>query len=319
MQASGDPHIGNFFGMMKPMLKLQENPKNEMIFFLADLHSFTTRRSAEDFRKNQKNAVLDWLATGINPEKSLFFRQSDVPAHSELAWFLACRTPLGMLERAHSFKDKKSRGLEANAGLFTYPILMTADILLYDAEIVPVGRDQKQHVEMARDIAQKFNHEFGETFVLPEAKIDENVAVVPGLDGTKMSKSYGNTIPIFAEEKELRKKIMSIKTESIPLGKPIDPEKCAVFAFHKLFENPDLENLREKYLNGKIGFGDSKKQLFELIWEYFSEARVRRAEFERDSGRVEEILRAGATRAREISERKLGEVRKKLGLDGAKL
>jgi len=206
IQASGDPHIGNYFGMMKPMVDLQNEGKHEMFFFLADLHAFTTKRSAEEFRENQKNAVLDFLACGADPEKSLFYRQSDIPAHTELSWFLACRTPMGLLERAHSFKDKKAKGLDANAGLFTYPVLMAADILLYSAEVIPVGKDQKQHVEMARDIAQKFNHEFGETFVLPDAKIDENVMTIPGLDGEKMSKSYGNTIPIFATEKDLKRK-----------------------------------------------------------------------------------------------------------------
>jgi tryptophanyl-tRNA synthetase len=217
------------------------------------------------------------------------------------------------MERAHSFKDKKAKGLEANAGLFTYPMLMAADILLYSAEKVPVGKDQKQHVEMARDIAQKFNHTFGETFVLPEADIQKNVQTIPGLDGQKMSKSYGNTIPIFAEEKVLRKKIMSIKTESKSLGEPLNPDTCNVFVFHKLFENPNLENLREKYLTGKIGYGDSKKQLFELIWSYFAEARVRREKFAGNWGEVEKIMQEGAKKAREISRAKLDEVRKKSG------
>ncbi len=314
MQASGYPHIGNYFGMMKPSVELQDDPNNECYYFIADLHSFTTKRSAEDFHQNQKNCVLDWLAVGIDPEKSVFYRQSDVRAHTELAWFLACQTPLGLLERAHSFKDKKAKGLDTNTGLFTYPVLMAADILLYDAEIIPVGKDQIQHVEMARDIAQKFNHNYGETFVLPQSKVDDNVMTIPGLDGAKMSKSYNNTIPVFADEKTLKKKIMSIKTESMNLGDPINPTTCAVFAFHELFANPELEGLRAKYQNGEIGFGDSKKMLFELVWDYFAKARERRAKFSQDDKLVADILQKGAKKATVIADKKLGEVREKLGL-----
>jgi len=314
MQASGDPHIGNYFGMMKPSVDLQNNDKNECFYFIADLHSFTVQRPAAEFALNQKNCVLDWLAVGIDPDKSTFYRQSDVRAHTELAWYLACQTPFGLLERAHSFKDKKARGLEANAGLFTYPVLMAADILLYDTELVPVGKDQIQHVEIARDIALKFNNAFGDTFVLPAAKVDETVMTIPGLDGAKMSKSYNNTIPVFADEKTLKKKIMSIKTESIDLGESINPDECAVFAFHKLFNNSDLEKLRSQYLNGEIGFGDSKKLLFELIWDYFAEARKRREIFANDTGLVEDALAKGAKKAAKIAEEKLENVRKKLGL-----
>jgi tryptophanyl-tRNA synthetase len=313
IQASGELHIGNYFGAIKPMLDYQKDEKNEMFFFIADQHALTSLKDPAKFREYSKNAILDWLALGLDPAKSLFYRQSDVPTHTELFWYLLCLTSMGSLERAHSFKDKKAKGLEANAGLFTYPILMAADILLYSADKVPVGKDQKQHVEMSRDIAQKFNHTFGETFVLPEPDIQENVQTIPGLDGQKMSKSYGNTIPIFAEEKVLKKKIMSIKTESKNLGDKLDPDTCNVFAFHKLFENPDLESLREKYLNGKIGYGDSKKQLFELIWSYFAEARVRREKFAGNWGEVEKIMQEGAKKAREISRAKLDEVRKKSG------
>ncbi|NJP03744.1 tryptophan--tRNA ligase [Candidatus Gracilibacteria bacterium] len=206
IQSSGNPHWGNYFGMMKPMLKFQEEKKNEMFFFIADLHAFTSVHDPAVFRANQKNIVLDWLALGLDPERSLFYRQSDVPAHSECFWYLMCMTPMGLLERAHSYKDKVAKGLDANVGLFTYPMLMAADILLYDAEVIPVGKDQKQHVEMARDIAQKFNHHFGETFVLPEPGIQKEVETIPGLDGQKMSKSYGNTISIFEDEKSLKKR-----------------------------------------------------------------------------------------------------------------
>jgi len=313
IQASGELHIGNYFGAIKPMLDYQKDENNEMFFFIADQHALTSLKDPAKFREYSKNAILDWLALGLNPAKSLFYRQSDVPTHTELFWYLLCLAPMGMMERAHSFKDKKAKGLDTNAGLFTYPMLMAADILLYSADKVPVGKDQKQHVEMSRDIAQKFNHTFGETFVLPEPDIAENVQTIPGLDGQKMSKSYGNTIPIFASEKVLKKKIMSIKTESKNLGDKLDPETCNVFAFHKLFENPNLAELREKYLAGAVGYGDSKKQLFELVWEYFAESREKRAELEKDWDKVEKIMQSGAKKAREISQAKLDEVRGKIG------
>jgi tryptophanyl-tRNA synthetase len=315
IQSSGDLHWGNYFGAIKPMLDFQADKKNEMFFFIADLHAFTSQSDSKKFAEYQTNAVLDWLSLGVDPDKSLFYRQSDIRSHTELTWILLCQTPMGLLERAHSFKDKKAKGLEANAGLFTYPVLMASDILLYGANLVPVGKDQKQHVEMSRDIAQKFNHRYGETFTIPEPTIAENVATIPGLDGQKMSKSYGNTIEIFADEKTLKKKIMSIKTESVAMGDPIDPKTCAVFAFHKLFENPDLAKLEKQYKAGEIGFGDSKKQLFELVWEFFAPARAKRAELEKDSKLVEKILKTGAEKANAIAEKKLKTVREKVGLD----
>jgi tryptophanyl-tRNA synthetase len=316
MQASGDPHIGNYFGMMKPALEFQENPENENFYFIADLHSFTSQKDKKIFAENQKKCVLDWLALGINPEKSFFYRQSDLAGiHAEMAWYLNCFMSMGLLERAHSYKDKKARGLETNVGLFTYPVLMAADILLYDANLIPVGKDQRQHVEMARDVAQKVNNFFDqEFFVIPEAQIKEEVMTIPGLDGQKMSKSYGNTIPIFASEKEIKKQIMKIETQSIKLGDKIDPDKCNVFAFHKLFNNPNLEILREQYQTGQIGFGESKKQLFELIWHYFADAREERAKLEKDSEYVNQVLRKGAEKARKIAGRKLEKIRKNFGL-----
>ena len=319
IQSSGDLHWGNYFGAINPMLDFQADEKNEMFFFIADLHTFTSQKNAKQFAEYQKNAVLDWLALGVDPSKSLFYRQSDIRSHTELTWILLCQTPMGLLERAHSFKDKKAKGMEANAGLFTYPVLMAADILLYDANKVPVGKDQKQHVEMSRDIAQKFNHRYGDTFTIPEPDIPATVATIPGLDGQKMSKSYGNTIEIFADEKTLKKKIMSIKTESVAMGDPIDPKTCAVFAFHKLFGNPNLAKLEKQYKAGDIGFGDSKKQLFELVWEFFAEARAKRAELEKDSKLVEKILKAGAGKANAIAEEKLKTVREKVGLSGSHL
>lgn len=315
MQSSGTPHIGNYFGMMKPTIELQNSGKHECFYFIADLHSFTSNKDAQKFSENQKNCVLDWLALGIDPQKSTFYRQSDISAHAELMWYLLCFTPMGLLERAHGYKDKEARGMETNAGLFTYPVLMAADILIYDAQIIPVGKDQKQHVEMTRDIAQKINHHFqDEIFVLPEAQIDKNVQTIPGLDGQKMSKSYGNTIPIFETEKSIKKQIMSIKTQSVELGDPIDPEKCNVFAFHKLFKNPNLKTLEAQYKNGEIGFGESKKQLFEFVWEYFKIAREKREKLAKEPQQVEEILKLGAQKASRIADKKLEKIRKYMGL-----
>ncbi|NCP67428.1 tryptophan--tRNA ligase [bacterium] len=314
MQSSGKSHLGNYFGMMKQAKALQDNPSNECFYFVADLHSFTSKQDPELFKQNQLSGVLDWLALVIDPEKSVFYRQSDIRAHTELLWYLSCLTPFGLMERGHAFKDKTAKGLEANVALFTYPILMAADILLYDAEIVPVGKDQAQHVEMARDLAQKFNHHFGDTFVLPESQIKEEVQTIPGLDGAKMSKSYGNTIEIFADEKTMKKKIMSLKTESVELGQPIDPETCNVMAYHRLFENPNLAKLEADYRSGSIGFGDSKKQLFELVWDYFADARARRESLANNPAEVERILKLGAQKASAIAEAKLQNVRTKFGL-----
>lgn len=313
IQPSGQLHWGNYFGAIRPMMQEQAG-KNEMFFFIADLHAFTTVCDPKVFKENQKNILLDYLALGLDPEKSLFYRQSDVSAHTELAWYLNCLCPLGLLERAHSFKDKKAKGLAANAGLFTYPMLMAADILLYDIDKVPVGKDQKQHVEMARDIAQKFNNQFGEIFKLPEPAIAENVQTIPGLDGQKMSKSYGNTISIFEEEKQLKKKINAIKTASVEMGSSLDPEKCPVFAFHKLFKTPNLDMLAAQYRAGEIGFGGSKKLLFETVWEYFRPAREKRAELEKNLDQVEQIMQHGAEQAREIANKKLLVIRKAIGI-----
>ena len=314
MQSSGKSHLGNYFGMMKQAKALQDNPDNDCFYFVADLHSFTSKQDPVLFKENQLSGVLDWLALVIDPEKSVFYRQSDIRAHTELLWYLSCLTPFGLMERGHAFKDKTTKGLEANVGLFTYPILMAADIILYDAEIVPVGKDQAQHVEMARDLAQKFNHHFGETFVLPESQIKEDVQTIPGLDGAKMSKSYGNTIEIFADEKTMKKKIMSLKTESVEMGQPMNPETCNVMAYHRLFDNPNLAQLEAQYRSGSIGFGDSKAQLFELIWTYFAEARARRSELEANPDEVQRILTQGAQKASLIAEAKLQNVRCKFGL-----
>ncbi len=314
MQSSGVPHWGNYFGMIRQSVALQNEPHNECFYFIADLHAFTSHPDSKIFSENQKRTILDWLSLGIDPEKSVFYRQSDIRSHTELTWYLMSITPMGLLNRAHSYKDKISHGLEANVGLFTYPVLMAADILLYDAQIIPVGKDQKQHVEMARDIAQKFNHQYSETFVIPEPHICRDTEIILGIDGHKMSKSYGNTIDIFEEESVLRKKIMSIPTASIPLGKPLNPKTCTIFAYHKLFQNPELKKLETSYKNGLIGFGDSKKQLFELVWEYFRKARERRAKLIKSPHEIEHILQIGAQKANVIAEKKLEVVRSRLGL-----
>ena len=315
MQASGDPHWGNYFGMLQRTISLQHHPQTECFWFIADLHSFTSNQDPAIFRGNLQRAVIDWLALGIDPNQSVFYRQSDIAdLHTELTWYLSCFTPIGLLERAHSFKDKTARGIEANTGLFIYPVLMAADILLYDAHKVPVGKDQIQHLEITRDIAQRFNHQYGEIFRLPEVEVLEASQTVLGLDGQKMSKSYGNSIEIFAEESVLKKKIMSIKTGSEPLGSPLDPDQCPVFNFHQLFANPNLEALKAQYLEGSIGYGEAKKQLFEMVWEYFRPARERREKFLNSPDYVQEVLSQGAKRARALASEKLSTVRNALGL-----
>jgi tryptophanyl-tRNA synthetase len=311
---SGQPHVGNYFGMMKRAIEMSLQSDTDSFLFVSDLHAFTSHPEPDFFRKNLQTVVLDWLALGLDPDMTTFYRQSDIRAHTELTWLLLCHTPMGLLERAHAYKDKKSNGIDANAGLFTYPILMAADILLYDIEQVPVGKDQKQHVEMARDIAQKFNHHFGETFVLPEAVIDENVQTIPGLDGRKMSKSYKNTIPIFTDKKTLKKSVMSIQTASLELGQAMNPDTCNVFAFHQLFENPRIKALEEDYRAGAIGFGHSKKELVSLIWDYFASARTKRATFEDDPVLVKNILLHGAKKAHTVAEKTLARARKNIGL-----
>jgi len=311
---SGQPHIGNYFGMMKPLIDLQAD--NLVYFFISDQHAFTSQRPREDFIRNRDNAILDWLALGANPDKSIMFQQSDVPAHTELTWYLSCVTSIGLLERAHAFKDKTAKWLEANVGLFTYPILMTADILLYDLDFVPVWKDQKQHVEMARDIGEKFNHAYGPVFPLNfEALINESVMTIPGLDGAKMSKSYGNTIEIFADEQTMKKKIMSIQTGSEPLGTSLDPEKCLVIQLHKIFGNPGVVTLEENYRTGIIGYGHAKQALFDYMWEYFKPAREKRAELKKNPKYVADILQKWGEKARAYADNKLHEVRKALGIE----
>jgi len=314
IQPSGTLHIGNYFGMMLPSIELQA--RGECYYFIADYHSMTSLTDAAERRKNVVNVALDFLACGLDPKKSVFFRQSDLPRVCELYWIIGTLTPMGLLERAHSYKDKTAKGISPNFGLFAYPTLMAADILMYDANLVPVGRDQKQHLEMTRDIAIKFNQTYGETFVIPEPEIREEVATVPGLDGQKMSKSYGNTIDIFGDEKATRKKIMSIVMDSRPPAEPKpDADKNLAVQLLKLVApapvSADYENrLRE----GGLGYGDLKKALFEHYWNYFAPYRARRAELAANMDYVNDVLKDGAQRASVISDKVLERARRACGL-----
>jgi tryptophanyl-tRNA synthetase len=313
IQPSGTPHLGNYFGMMKPAIELQE--RGEAYYFIADFHALTTVQNAAALRANVHELALDFLACGLDPARSVFFRQSDVPQVAELAWILSTVTPMGLLERCHSFKDKTSRGIAASHGLFAYPVLMAADILIYDSDIVPVGRDQKQHLEVTRDIAIKMNETFGEIFKLPEPAIQESTAVVPGLDGAKMSKSYHNTIDLFAPENALRKKIMGIKTDSTPVESPKPVEGSVILALHKLVASEaDHRAMENDFLNGGVGYGDLKKRLFAAVWDYFTPFRARRAELEADPGHVEKILAEGAEKAASVADSVMRRVRQAVGI-----
>ena len=314
IQSSGRPHLGNLLGAILPAIELSKDPKNESLFFIADLHSLTTVKNAELMKENTYAVAAAWMACGFDTKKNLFYRQSHVPEVTELTWHLSCFTPYPMLANAHSFKDKADRLSDVNGGLFVYPVLMAADILMYDANFVPVGKDQKQHLEMTRDIASAFNHQFGETFVVPEAIINKEVMTVPGTDGQKMSKSYDNIIDIFLPEKQLRKKIMSIVTDSTPMEEPKNPDTCNVFAIYGLLaEVPQIEQLREKYLGGNYGYGHAKQELFELILEKFKTERELFQKYMDNIQLLEEELRTGEEKARDIGSVVLNKVRKKIG------
>jgi tryptophanyl-tRNA synthetase len=313
IQPSGTPHLGNYLGMMKPAIELQE--RGEAYYFIADLHALTTVQNAAALRANVHELALDFLACGLDPSRSVFFRQSDVPQVAELAWILSTVTPMGLLERCHSFKDKTSRGIAPSHGLFAYPVLMAADILIYDSDIVPVGRDQKQHLEVTRDIAIKMNEIFGSIFKLPEPAIQESTAVVPGLDGAKMSKSYHNTIDLFAPENVLRKKIMGIKTDSTPVEEPKPMEGSVILALHKLVASEaDHLAMENDFRVGGAGYGDQKKRLFGAVWEYFAPFRAKRVELEADPGHVEKILAAGAEKAAVVADGVMRRVRNAVGI-----
>src|SRR5579863_4613079 len=315
IQPSGALHLGNYFGMMRPAIELQE--KGEALYFIADYHSMTSLFDAGERRKNSLDVALDFLACGLDPKKSVFYKQSDVPEVTELAWILTTLTPMGMLERGTSYKDKIARGIAPNHGIFAYPVLMAADILIYDSNLVPVGKDQKQHVEMARDMATKFNETYGQTFVIPEPRIREETAIVPGTDGQKMSKSYGNTIEIFGEEKATRKKVMGLVMDSRSPAEPKpDAEKNLAIQLLKLVAPADVaKDFEDRLRAGGLGYGDLKKALFEHYWNYFATARTRRAELAANPDYVSGVLTDGAARARSLAQKVLKRAKVACGLD----
>lgn len=313
MQPSGLLHLGNYFGSMLPNLALQ-GEADEALYFIADLHALTTIRDPALLRQYRSDSVLDTLACGFDPEISIIFYQSDVPAHTELLWILSAVTPVGLLERAVSYKEKVAKGIPATAGLFTYPVLMAADILLYGADTVPVGRDQKQHLEMARDIALKFNSTYGDVLVVPTPLIRDEVAVVPGTDGQKMSKSYGNTIPLFGTDAEVKKVIMGIVTDSKGAKDQKDPKDCTIFRIHKLFLSPaEEEDLAGEYRAG-LPYGEAKKRLLTSYQDFFAPMRRRRADLQKKSGYVQDVIREGRKKAERLAEKTMERVRQAVGL-----
>ena len=314
IQSSGRPHLGNILGAIMPAIELSNKKGNESLFFIADLHSLTTIKEKEQRIENVNAVAAAWLAFGFDTQKNILYRQSRIPEVCELTWYLNCFTPFPMLANAHSFKDKQDRLADVNAGLFTYPVLMTADIIMYDANVVPVGKDQKQHLEMARDIANSFNVRYGDTFVLPDARIDEQVMTVPGTDGQKMSKSYGNTIDPFLPDKQLRKQIMGIVTDSTPLEDPKNPDTDNVFALYKLLATPEqTAEMRQNYEKGGYGYGHAKQALFELIISRFAEERKAYWHLMENPQELERRLQEGEEKARQIGHQVLQRVREKLG------
>ena len=314
VQSTGTPHLGNLLGAILPAIEMSNDPKNESFLFIADMHSLTQIKDGEVLRENTYSTAATWLACGLDIEKTVFYRQSDVPEVTELAWYLSCFFPYQRLTLAHSFKDKADRLQDVNSGLFTYPMLMAADILLYDAEIVPVGKDQLQHLEMTRDVANRLNNMVGETLVPPQAKIQEETKLVPGTDGEKMSKSRDNIINIFLPDKKLRKQIMSIQTDSTPLEDPKNPDTDNVFALYKLMASEDqIAEMRNNYLGGNFGYGHAKQALYELILEKFATIRSRYNYFMENHSEVDEILAKGAVKARAVASEVLHRTRTKLG------
>ncbi|WP_109301899.1 tryptophan--tRNA ligase [Aquimarina sp. AU474] len=314
VQSTGTPHLGNLLGAIIPAIKMANQPKNESFLFIADMHSLTQIKDAQVLRENTYSTAATWMAFGLDIEKTVFYRQSDIPQVTELSWYLSCFFPYQRLTLAHSFKDKADRLEDVNAGLFTYPMLMAADILLYDAEIVPVGKDQLQHLEMTRDVATRMHAQMGELFVLPEAQVQKETMYVPGTDGAKMSKSKGNTINLFLPDKKLRKQIMSIETDSLPLEEPKDPDTCNVFALYKLIAAPEQEaTMRSNYLGGNYGYGHAKQALFELLIEKFKVERERYNYFMENLNEVDDALAIGAKKASAIANTVLTRVREKVG------
>lgn len=316
MQSTGTPHLGNLLGAILPAVEMANKPENDSFLFIADLHSITQIKDGETLRANTYSVAATWLACGLDLNKVTFYRQSDVPQTAELSWYLSCFFPFQRLTLAHSFKDKADRLEDVNAGLFTYPMLMAADILLYDAQFVPVGKDQLQHLEITRDVASRFNHQMGETFVLPEAVTSDDTKIIPGIDGEKMSKSRNNFINIFVEDKPLRKQVMAIQTDSTPLEEPKNPDTCNVFALYKLLGTPEqIESMRANYLGGNYGYGHAKQALFELIVDKFAPIREKYAYYINNLDEVDALLKAGAEKAATIANGVLSRVRVKLGYE----
>jgi tryptophanyl-tRNA synthetase len=314
IQSTGRPHLGNLLGAILPAIELSKSSTNQSLLFIADLHSLTTVRDAEVLRQNTYAVAAAWLACGFDTEKNLFYRQSDVPQVTELAWYLSCFAPYPMLANAHSFKDKSDKLSDVNAGLFTYPVLMAADILLYDADFVPVGKDQIQHLEITRDIASTFNNRYGETFVLPQAKVDEQIQTIPGLDGQKMSKSYGNIIDIFLDDKALLKNIKLIVSDSTPLEEPKNPDTDTTFKLYSLLATPEeTATMRQNYLNGGYGYGHAKQALFELIKQRFATEREQFTFYMNNLPEVDARLAEGARKAQAYGTEVLNKVREKVG------
>ncbi|WP_456376284.1 tryptophan--tRNA ligase [Lutibacter sp.] len=314
VQSTGTPHLGNLLGAIIPAIKMANNPNNESFLFIADMHSLTQIKNGEELRQNTYSTAATWLAFGLDVNKSVFYRQSDIPEVTELSWYLSCFYPYQRLTLAHSFKDKADRLGDVNAGLFTYPMLMAADILLYDAEIVPVGKDQLQHLEMSRDVANRFNHQMGDTLVPPEAKIQEGTMYVPGTDGGKMSKSSGNIINLFLPDKQLRKQIMKIKTDSTPLEAPKNPDTCNLFALYKLIASSEqINEMRANYEAGNYGYGHAKQAFYELLMDTFSTERERYNYYMNNLKEIDKALTIGAEKARVVATDVLQRVRKKLG------
>jgi tryptophanyl-tRNA synthetase len=316
IQSTGTPHLGNLLGAIIPAIQLSEKAANESFLFIADLHSITQIKNGTELRNNTYSTAAVWLACGLDVNKVIFYRQSDVPQTAELSWYLSCFFPFQRLTLAHSFKDKADRLEDVNAGLFSYPMLMAADILLYDANIVPVGKDQLQHIEITRDVASRFNHQMGETFVIPEAKIQEETMYIPGTDGNKMSKSRGNIINIFLDDKALRKQIMSIESDSTPLEEPKNPDTCKIFAIYKLVANEtEIATMRQNYLGGNYGYGHAKQALFELICEKFKTEREKYNYYINNLNEVDDLLKLGAQKAGTVADGVLKRVRTVLGFN----
>lgn len=314
VQSTGTPHLGNLLGAILPAIEMANKPNNDSFIFIADMHSLTQIKDAETLRNNTYSVAATWLACGIDIEKTVFYRQSDIPQTAELSWYLSCFFPYQRLTLAHSFKDKSDRLEDVNAGLFTYPMLMAADILLYDAEVVPVGKDQLQHLEITRDVASRFHSKMGEAFVIPEAKVQENTMYVPGTDGAKMSKSKGNTINLFVTDKKLRKQIMAIDTDSTPLEEPKNPDTCNVFALYKLVAtDAQIAEMRKNYEAGGFGYGHAKQALYELLLEQFETPRKKYEYYMNNLEEIDKALEVGAEKARNVANQVINRVRKKVG------